>query len=43
MIQRTGGVLILKLENAKHVTIGPLIQEMIAEGSAVYTDKQITT
>jgi transposase-like protein len=39
MIQRTGAVLIRMLENVKQVTIGPLIQETIAEGSVVYTDE----
>jgi transposase len=39
MIQRTGQVLIRMLENVKQATIGPLIQETIAEGSVVYTDE----
>jgi transposase len=39
MIQRTGAVLIRMLENVKQVTIGPLIQKTIAEGSVVYTDE----
>jgi transposase len=39
MIQRTGAVLIQMVENVKQVTIGPLIQETIAEGSVVYTDE----
>jgi len=39
MIQRTGEALIRMLENVKQVTIGLLIQEMIAEGSVVYTDE----
>jgi transposase len=39
MIQRTGAVLIRMLENVKQVTIGPLIQETIAEGSVVYTEE----
>jgi transposase len=39
MIQRTGQVLIRMLENVKQVTIGPLIQETITEGSVVDTDE----
>jgi transposase len=39
MIQRTGAVLIRMLENVKQVTIGPLIQQTIAQGSVVYTDE----
>jgi transposase len=39
MIQRTGEVLIRMLENVKQVTIGPLIQQTITEGSVVYTDE----
>jgi transposase len=39
MVQRTGAVLIRMLENVKQVTIGPLIQQTIAEGSVVYTDE----
>ena len=39
MIQRAGQVLIRMLENVKQVTIGPLIQETITEGSVVYTDE----
>jgi transposase len=39
MIQRAGEVVIRMLENVKQVTIGPLIQETIAEGSVIYTDE----
>jgi transposase-like protein len=39
MIQRTGEVLIRMLENVQQVTIGPLIQQTIAEKSVVYTDE----
>jgi hypothetical protein len=39
MIQRTGAVLIRMLENVEKVTIGPLIQEAITEGSMVDTDE----
>jgi transposase len=39
MIQRTGEVLIRMLENVKQVTIGPLIQQTIIEGSVVDTDE----
>jgi transposase len=39
MLQRTGEVVIRMLENVKQVTIAPLIQGTIAEGSVVYTDE----
>jgi transposase-like protein len=39
MIQRTGAVLIRMLVKVKQVTIGPLIQDTIAEASVVYTDE----
>jgi transposase len=39
MIQRTGEVLIRMLENVKQVTIRPLIQRTIFEGTVVYTDE----
>jgi transposase len=39
MIQRTGAVLIRMLENVEKVTIRPLIQETITEGSVVDTDE----
>ena len=39
MLQRGGEVVIRMLENVKQVTIGPLIERTIAEGSTVYTDE----
>jgi transposase len=39
MIQRTGAVLIRMLENVKQVTIGPLIQQTIVQGSVVDTNE----
>lgn len=39
MIQRTGEVVIRMLANVKRVTIAPLVQGTIAEGSVVYTDE----
>src|SRR3954463_13788024 len=39
MIQRGGEVAIRMLENVKQVTIGPLIQRTIAEGSTFSTDE----
>src|SRR5262249_29694632 len=39
MLQRTGEVVIRMLENVPQVTIGPLIERTIAEGSTVDTDE----
>jgi transposase-like protein len=39
MLQRTGEVVIRMLENVRQVTIGPLIQRTIEEGTVVYTDE----
>jgi transposase len=39
MLQRTGEVVIRMLANVQQVTIGPLIQATIAQGSVVYTDE----
>jgi transposase len=39
MLQRGGEVVIRMLENVKQVTIAPLIQRTIAQGSVVYTDE----
>ena len=39
MLQRTGEVAIRMLENVQQVTIGPLIERIIAQGSVVYTDE----
>ena len=39
MLQRTGEVVIRMLENVQQVTIGPLIERILAKGSVVYTDE----
>ena len=39
MLQRGGEVVIRMLENVKQVTIKPLIDQMIAKGTLVYTDE----
>jgi transposase len=39
MLQRGGAVVIRMLENVKQVTIGPLIERTIAQGSVVDTDE----
>ena len=39
MIQRAGEVVIRMLADVKQVTIGPLIKQMITDGSIVYTDE----
>jgi transposase len=39
MIQRGGDIVIRMLADVKQRTIGPLVRETIAEGSAVFTDE----
>jgi transposase len=39
MLQRGGEVVIRMLENVRQVTIGPLIERVIAKGTLVYTDE----
>ncbi len=39
MLRRGGGVVIRMPEDAKQVTIGPLIERTIAKGTLVYTDE----
>jgi transposase-like protein len=39
LLQRGGAVVIRMLENVQQVTIGPLIEQMIGQGSVIYTDE----